>query len=138
VIGHTTVDGRPATRIELVSELPRELGTGGPATTRAAAPGDTSDVVFFSSSSGLVAAPPSGGSLVSELVVDDQTHEIVQGRVVSKDSSGHVFGTTDWRVTIDELVPASSVRSDLFTFVAPPGAVVTEVQPGEPFQIRIE
>jgi hypothetical protein len=75
---------------------------------------------------------------VSELVVDDQTHVIVQGRVVSRDSAGHVFGTTDWRVTGDELVPASGVAADLFTFVPAPGTVVTEVQPGEPFQIRIE
>ena len=60
-------------------------------------------------------------------MVDDQTRGVVQGRVVSKDTAGRVFGTTDWPVTTDELVPASSVASDLFTFVPPAGAVVTEL-----------
>ena len=140
VIGHTTVEGRPATRLELVSELPRELGideTAQPG-ARGQAPGHQADLVFFSSSSGLVAAPPGGGSLESELVVDDRTREIVQGHVVSKDTADRVFGTTDWRVTTDELVPALSVAADLFTFTPPAGTVVTELQPGEPFRIQIE
>jgi hypothetical protein len=140
VIGRTTLDGRPATRLELTSELPRQLGISEAAQpgVRAKAPGDDADVVFFSSSSGLVAAPPGGGSLESELVVDDRTREIVQGHVVSKDTADRVFGTTDWRVATDELVPASSVAADLFTFTPPAGTVVTELQPGEPFRIQIE
>jgi hypothetical protein len=137
VIGRTTLAGRPASRLELVSALPDELGASEGAGVPAQVPGDVSDVVYFSSSAGLVAAPAGGGSLVSELVVDDQTREIVQGHVVSKDTAGRVFGTTDWRVTTDELVPASSVSSDLFTFVPPAGAAVTELQPGEPFRIQM-
>jgi hypothetical protein len=140
VLGRTTVDGRPATRLELLSELPHELGTSlAPAAgVRAQPPGADGDIIFVSSSAGLVAMPPGGGSLTSELVVDDRTHEIVQGHVVSKDTAGRVFGTTDWRVTTDELLPAASVASDLFTFVPPAGTTVTELQPGEPFQIQIE
>ena len=58
--------------------------------------------------------------------------------MVSKDTAGRVFGTTDWRVTTDELVCATSIAADLFTFVPPGRAVVTELQPGEPFRIQIE
>jgi hypothetical protein len=58
---------------------------------------------------------------------------IVQGRAVSRDRSGAVFGTTEWRVTTDVTISSAQARPDLFVFTPPQGATIQE----EPF-VRIE
>ena len=145
VTGHTTVNGRAATILELVRSWPAlsdqppgaQPGAGVAVGAVASAPGK--EVFAFSRGSGsmVVAMSPQGGTVVSELVVDDQTHQILRGHAVSKDPAGNVVGTTDWAIVTDALVDASLAPADLFVFTPAPGTTVREPAPGAPFQIRI-
>jgi hypothetical protein len=57
VIGRTALAGRPATRLELVSELPDGPGASKVAGVPARAPGDAADLVHFSSTSDSTSMP---------------------------------------------------------------------------------
>jgi len=155
VVGRTTVNGRAATIMELtrtVAPLPPapDRPAGSPGLGIAIQPTGATDsneapprdvFGFFAEESGaVVRIAPSGGTVVSQLVVDDETHQIVQGRAVSRDQDNREVGTTDWRVTTDELLDAARVQPDLFTFTAPSGAPVREVAPGAPvtFNMRVD
>ena len=147
VVGHTTVNGRPATTLELTRTLPSmeteiardARGRGIVATGTPGVVGMAPDVIAFTkdTSGMMLVVPPSGGTIVSQLVVDDESRQIMRGHAVSRDQAGTVVGTTDWQISMDELLDAARVPADLFVFTAPPGSTVREVAPGAPFQIQI-
>jgi hypothetical protein len=147
VVGQTTVNGRSATTLELTrtfpsmaNEIARDArGRGIVASGTPGVVGMAPDVFAFTKdTSGMIlVVPPTGGTMVSQLVVDDETRQIMRGHAVSRDQAGTVVGTTDWQVTTDELLDAARVPADLFVFTAPPGSTVREVAPGAPFQIQI-
>jgi len=138
VTGHTTVNGRAATIVELTRTLPamgfRDMQI------QQANPGAAPQVFAFAEndSGAMVVISPQGGTMVSEVVVDDQTHQVVRGHTVSKDPTGAIAGTTDWQVTVDQTTAASQAPAGLFTFTVPAGATVREIPPGAPVDIRIE
>jgi hypothetical protein len=150
VTGHTSVNGRPATELEFVRRLPThvdgptvvaapgkaagELAARGapPAPSGAASSEGGHGVLLLADDS----APPvpfsaalEGGSIVTDLVVDDQSHQILQGTEVTRDKAGRVVGTMSWRITTDELLDAAQAPSNLFTFVVPAGARVDVQDP---------
>jgi len=151
VTGHTTVNGKPATILELTRTLPSfPLRTGNSGLGQAPAgigvrvpgPNPSSDgpavAMFMDAGATVLAIPPGGGGMsISNLTVDDQTRQILAGHAVSKDASGAIYGTTDWSVTTDETKMVAQASSDLFAFTPPAGATVQEVTAGQPFQISI-
>jgi hypothetical protein len=130
VTGHTSVNGRPATEIEFVQPMPTHVdgptavaapgmaAGGGP--TAVPAPDKSADEptgrkhpVTLIVDDGGPAVPFSGalagGSVVTDMVVDDESHQILRGTEVTRDNAGTTLDTMGWKVTTDELVSAAQV-----------------------------
>ena len=146
--GHTTVNGRAATLVQLTKPLP----TASTLTTSSPPPPAEANAVFLkpgpdkagfirleaNSTGMLIIGDGTGGSAITALTVDDQTHQILKGQTTSTNGAGQVIGQTHWELDRDELVDASSLPADFFTFKVPTGATVQEPKPGEPFSIQLK
>src|SRR5262245_6312179 len=93
VLGQLAFNGRSATRLQLISTLPYP-SVPTPDAHAGAAVASPIPPVGVSPTSGFLfsATSQSGGTLRSELVVDDSTHEILQGHTLSLDSDGVIVG----------------------------------------------
>jgi hypothetical protein len=138
VTGHTSVHGRPATELEFVQRLPthvdRPTAVFRPGTAGGQRAGRKHPVTLIVDDGGpavLFVEMLAGGSVVTDVVVDDASHQILRGAEVTKDKAGTAVNTLRWEVTTDELVSAAQVPPELFTFIVPAGVRV-DVQDAPP------
>ena len=138
VVGHTTINGRPATTLQLTGTLPTPQMPTQRAQSPATADPSPVPVIGVGTSSGFLFRTTSsagGGTLISELEVDDASHEILKGRSVSVDPTGATVGTAEWSITTYELVPVSQTPANLFVVTPSADSQIVQPKPGEPMLI---